>query len=148
MDKIYRVYKPFQVWNGPLLPAGAQLYRFQDESLYTQAGQLACFASSQHSRDCLVGNDDGHWEERGKLIEEINSLTVGKPNVIYKLKEDMFCRQFNENARDLNLPWFWTVDFYCTPISNLQIIKKVILEDKNNQTTSTENKILQKANKA
>lgn len=91
-------------------------------------GKPVCAATSQNGLDYFAQNDDGQWEERGKLTIEILS-TLAKRDKAYqtrwnKVWEDATCKKYHR--KDHEDFWFWNLDFYTAPIADLRHIKELI----------------------
>lgn len=108
------------------IPYGTRLEN-QDGFLMLN-GKPVCAATSQNGLDYFAQNDDGQWEERGKLTIEIHS-TLTKRDKKYqtrwdKVWEDAICKKYRrEEHEDF---WLWNQDFYTAPIADLRHIKELI----------------------
>lgn len=114
--------------------------------LFCEAGVLfykdipVAFATSQVSLDYFTENDDGEGMKRGKIIEEILSILVNKPNnsesdnrkrleAWDRVWSSEFCVPFKrEDHSDF---WLWNYEFYNTSVNNLKIILQIVKGGKN-----------------
>ena len=132
VDSVYVNYKPFHKHNGKTYPSGSKFFN-NNGALMNEDGFM-CLVDSQKSHDCMCGNDDGMGELRGKIINDINECLYHF--VSYECKEDQlealyntgYNRKYIRHVEPDDGPWLWNTDFYIAPISDLQYIRKVLLE--------------------
>lgn len=111
---------------GVNIPYGTHLEN-QDSFLMLN-GKPVCAATSQNGLDYFAQNDDGQWEERGKLTLEIISVLAKRDKKYQarwdKVWEDALCKKYRrEEHEDF---WLWNQDFYTAPIADLRHIKELI----------------------
>lgn len=121
----------FKKHNGKNYPIGSDFLCDEEGRVFNGDGFM-CLVSSQKSRDCLVGNDDGKGEERGKLVKSI-----------YKLLYNPLCEDHKEDQLELlwsdevSLPyaihktpeegaWLWNDSYFCAPLEDLKHIEEML----------------------
>lgn len=108
------------------IPYGTRLEN-QDGFLVLN-GEPVCAADSQNGLDYFAQDDDGQWEERGKLTIEIISTLVKKDKKHQdrwdKVWGDTICQKYRrEDHEDY---WLWDRDFYTAPVADLRHIRELI----------------------
>lgn len=131
--KTYKAYKSFPKFKGKVYPIGSEFIN-KDGMLVNDDGNM-CLVGSEKSRQCLVGNDDGLWKERGKLINEIRDLidlSANKADVMIRRYDwifaDKIAYKYGQNHNQDTDAWIWNDDFYTANIKDLEYIKQKLLE--------------------
>ena len=93
-------------------------------------GKPICAAGSQDGLDYFVQNDDGQWEERGKLTTEIISTLTKKDKNHQarwnKVWEDALCQKYRRGEHEDF--WLWNREFYAAPVEDLRHIRQLIMD--------------------
>lgn len=137
--KYYRCKKPFQIHKGPLLPVGTLVKNYDGQMVYN--GIFMCLTRSEHSHECLVGDDDKKWRKRSALIDQVNHLILAEDvkgelsgETWLELKEDRlqglwdfeismkYCRGGTIETDS----FLWNDAFYCADIQDLERIRNML----------------------
>lgn len=137
--KRYKVIKPFQIHNGPLLPIGTSVLNYN--GMIVNNNHFMCLVSSDHSHECLVGNDDNNWERRSQLIKVINKMVYcedmpedlpfsNKSDVKEKRLEALWSyarsKKYCRGGRIEEDAWLWNDEYYCADLGDLEKIRKML----------------------
>lgn len=87
-----------------------------------------CATTSQNGLDYFAQNDDGQWEERGRLTIDIISVLTKRDKKYQerwnKVWSDSICQKYRRQEHEDF--WLWNQDFYTAPISDLRYIRELI----------------------
>ena len=131
--KRYINHTKFEKHNGRTYPIGSD-FLCDDEGRIFNGEGFMCLRSSQKSRDCLVGNDDGRGEERGELVKEIHKLLYHplsedhKEEQLEALWNDDVALPYAIHKRPEDGAWLWNDDYYVADIGNLKHIRDLLKE--------------------
>lgn len=89
---------------------------------------VLCAMTSQNAYDFFSRDDDGHGEERGKLVRDIKRQ-LERRDANYQARWDKLWA--DDGANKLRRPehqdfWIWSFDFYNAPIEELQRIQQLL----------------------
>ncbi len=108
------------------IPYGTHLEAY--DGILTLDGKPVCVATSQNGLDYFAQNDDGQWEERGKLTIDIISTLTKRDNKYQtrwdKVGNDSVCKKYRRKEHEDF--WLWSPDFYTASIADLRHIKELI----------------------
>lgn len=130
--KRYKVHTEFHKHNGKTYPVGYDFW-CEDDKIYCDDGFM-CMRGSQKARDCLIGNEDGKWKVRIKLVNEIKNLLhdCKNPNALYdrleKLWNNKTALKYSRGGKIEEDAWLWNEDYFCASISDLKYIRDMLEE--------------------
>ena len=98
-------------------------------------GQPLCVDTSQNAHDFFSQDDDGHGEERGRLVSAILTRLETPPKAGEKLRaeiqarwdkvgSDALCQKYRRPEHEDH--WIWNHDFYDAPVEDLRHIAALV----------------------
>lgn len=99
-----------------------------DGKFLTHEGRQLCAATSQNAYDFFSRDDDGHGEERGRLIQTIRRKLETR-DAKHQTRWDRLWA--DAGANKLRRPehedfWVWGFDFYNADVAELRRIKRLL----------------------
>lgn len=132
MHSNYIVYNVYFKKN-KLYPIGTEVVCSVNGELLSKCGEFLCLTHSENAKKHFVGNDDGRWELRGRIINSIYNLIQGctdedlKCDRITVLWTIPRCLQYAMLKNPETDSWIWNEEYYCAPIEDLEYIHDVLL---------------------
>ena len=97
-----------------------------DDGMITHNDKPICYNTSQDAYDYFVRNDDNCGMERGKIIEEIFTITKNRKSSKYNDIWDMLWNDETIKSKFKNSNheevWLWSFDFYNAEINELRTL--------------------------
>ena len=125
--KYYRLRKDFINHKDCCWYKGTKLFKDGFGNLKDEWGNFLFRYDSEYAREYSIGNDDGEWDKRADLVDEIKTMCNNKDNhnpsfdSIYDYLWK-YWRKFSF-MKDTGDSWIFNTDFYCAPIWELEKMK-------------------------
>lgn len=123
----YRLRKDFINFHDYCWYKGTQLFRDSFDNLKDEYGNVLFRYDSENARDYAIGNDDGQWEKRTNLVDDIKDMCNNKDNhnpAFDEIYDYLWKAQRKYSfMKDIGDSWIFNADFYCAPIWELDKMK-------------------------